>query len=382
MQGSFKGQVITCKAAVCWRPGEPLVIQEVEVAPPQASEVRIKIICSSLCHTDVALWSNLQDNSLHPRIYGHEAVGRVESIGENVKDVEEGDLVIPVFQGQCTECADCKSEKSNMCALYLPAQRLGVMKSDHKTRFSINGEPVYHVLNVSSFAEYTVVDIDNVVKINPMAAPDKACLLSCGITTGLGGVWKVGNVEKGSTVAIFGLGTVGLAAAQGARIRGASKIIGVDVNPRKFEIGRKLGVTDFVNPKDHDEPVNEIIKKMTKGGVDYSFECSGNPSVVLEAFHSIRHGWGKAVVLSVTMTEVPISSAALLWGKSITGSLLGGMKPKTDIPPLVDMYMKKELQLDDYKTHEISFTEINKAFDLLREGECLRCVIWFDAIAH
>ncbi|XP_057816485.1 alcohol dehydrogenase-like 1 isoform X1 [Cryptomeria japonica] len=379
--GNSKGKVITCKAAVCWAPGEALVMEDIQVAPPQALEVRIRIICTALCHTDVSFWSNKQDNTRYPQIFGHEAVGRVESVGENVKDIEEGDLVIPVFMPHCTECVDCKSTESNMCAR---SENLisGLMASDNSSRFSINGKPIYHFLGVSSFSEYTVVEVDSLVKIDPMAAPDKVCLLSCGVTTGLGGVWKVGNVQKGSTVAVFGLGTVGMAVAEGARIRGASRIIGVDVNPKKFDIGKKFGVTEFVNPKDHEKPVHQVIKEMTGSGVDYSFECTGNKSVIVEAFKSTRNGWGTTVIIGVNMTEIPIDFGELLCGKTIKGSLFGGMKAKTDLPLLVDMYMKKELQLDDLITHEISFPEINKSFELLKGGECLRCIMWMDMALH
>ncbi|XP_059068202.1 alcohol dehydrogenase-like 1 [Cryptomeria japonica] len=226
------------EAAVCWAPGEALVMEEIQVAPPHALEVRIGIICTALCHTDLSIWNLKQeDNTRHPRIYGHEAVGRVESVGENVKGIEEGDMVIPVFRPHCTECVDCKSTQSNMCDISSKSRIEGLMKSENGTRFSINGKPIYHFVGVSSFSEFTVVGVDQVVKINPMAAPDKVCLLSCGVTTGLGGVWKVGNVEKGSTVAVFGLGTIGMAVIQGCRIRGVSRIIGVDVNPIKIDIG-------------------------------------------------------------------------------------------------------------------------------------------------
>ncbi|XP_057820488.2 alcohol dehydrogenase-like 5 isoform X2 [Cryptomeria japonica] len=369
-----KGEVITCKAAVCWAPGEALVMEEIQVAPPQALEVRIRIICTALCHTDVSFWSNRQDNTRYPRIFGHEAVGRVESVGENVKDIEEGDLVIPVFMPHCTECVDCKSTESNMCAR-LESKIAGLMTIDNSARFSISGKPIYHFFGVSSFTEYTVVEVDSVVKIDPMVAPDKVCLLSCGVTTGLGGVWKVGNVEKGSTVAVFGLGTVGMAVAEGARIRGASRIIGVDVKPEKFDIGKKFGVTEFVNPKDHEKPVHQVIKEMTASGVDYSFECTGNKSVIVEAFKSTRNGWGTTVVLGSNRTEIPIDFGELLGGKTIKGSLFGGMKAKIDLPLLVDMHMKK---LDGFITHEISFPEISKAFELLTKGECLRCIMWMN----
>eukprot|EP01018_Ginkgo_biloba_P035093 Gb_19604 [translate_table: standard] len=364
-KSSSKGQVITCK-------GEPLVIEEIQVAPPQPSEVRIKIVCTTLCHSDLSFWKE-NNLAVFPCILGHEAVGTVESVGEDVKNLQEGDLVTPVFRGECTQCVECKSQRSNEC-LDRPIKKFGVMISDNTCRFSINGQTVYHFLNVSSFTQYTVVDINHVVKVNPMIAPDKACLLSCGVTTWLGAVWKVAKVEEGSTVAIFGLGTIGLAVAEGARIKGASRIIGVDVKPGKFELGKKFGVTDMVNPNDHEKPVHEVIREMTGGGVDYSFECVGMASLMREAFESSRNGWGTTVVLGLETKnkDLMIDTRGILSGRSIKGALLGGMKPKSDLPALVEMYMKKELQLDEFITHQVSFWEINKAFHLMEEGKSLR----------
>ncbi|XP_020529095.1 alcohol dehydrogenase-like 7 isoform X2 [Amborella trichopoda] len=333
MEEQTKGKPIRCKAAVCWNPGEVLVIEEIEVAPPQGYEVRIKVICTSLCHSDIT-YRNRKDLPLpFPLIFGHEAVGVVESVGEGVDEVKEGDLVVPFFLPECGDCTDCKSPKSNLCTK-VPFQIAGSMIRSGTTRFSAlaggrhHPSPIYQVLGVSSFSEYTVVDVANVVKIPIDLPPDMACLLSCGISTGVGGAWRAAMVEAGSTVVIFGLGTVGLAVAEGARIQGASKIIGVDLNPQKFELGQVYGLTDFINPKEcGDKPVHEVVRAMTDGGADYCFECVGLASLMSDAFLSSR----------------------------------------------------PELQLEGFITHEVSFQDINKAFDLMLQGECLRCIIRMDA---
>ncbi|XVF39563.1 hypothetical protein PTKIN_Ptkin01aG0043800 [Pterospermum kingtungense] len=310
------GKAIRCKAAVSRNPGEPLVIEEIEVDPPKDWEVRIKILCTSLCHSDVTYWKNSSGPlAIFPRIFGHEAIGVVESIGKHVEEVEEGDLVLPVFRPNCRECRDCKSPKGNGCLAFGNVVN-AYMPRDKTCRFKgMNGEVLHHFLFVSSFTEYTVVDVAHVVKISSEIPIDKACLLSCGVSTGIGAAWKVADIEEGSTVAIFGLGAIGLAVAEGARLRRASKIIGVDLNPEKFEIGKaiiiliyiceaskfsvqsnfsyvtgkKFGVTDFINPSTCGEKnVSEEIKEITDGGADYCFECIGLASLMEEAFKSNR----------------------------------------------------------------------------------------------
>ncbi|KAF9597005.1 hypothetical protein IFM89_014719 [Coptis chinensis] len=375
------GKPIRCKAAIGRKAGEPLVIEEIEVAPPKAYEVRIKILCTSLCHSDITGWKMEAPIGVYPTIFGHEAIGVVESVGDYVEEVKEGDRVVPSFLANCNECIDCKSEKSNMCTKFQFRTGAG-MPRDGTSRFiDSNGDVVHHFLSVSSFVEYTVVDIAHVVKISTEIALDKACLLSCGVSTGLGAAWKVADVQKDSTVAIFGLGVVGLMVAEGARLRGASKIIGVDMNPEKFKIGKKFGVTDFINPKDCSEkPIKEVIKEMTIGGADICFECIGLASVMNDAFTSCRWGWGKTIIIGVEMHGTPLSVSPyeVLWGKSITGSFFGGIKPKTDIPLLAKRYIDKELDWDEIITHEVGFQDINKAFDLLIEGKSLRCIIWMN----
>ncbi|XP_010477503.1 PREDICTED: alcohol dehydrogenase-like 2 [Camelina sativa] len=380
---STQGKPIRCKAAILRKAGEPLVMEEIQVDPPRAYEVRIKILCTSLCHTDLT-FSKLDNGPLarFPRILGHEAVGVVESIGENVDGFKEGDVVLPVFHPQCEECKDCKSPKSNWCKSFTNDFLSNTRRYGMSSRFKdSSGEDIYHFFFVSSFTEYTVVDIAHLVKISPEIPVHKAALLGCCVSTGVGAVWKVADVEEGSTVAIFGLGAVGLAVAEGARLRGAAKVIGVDLNPDKFEIGKKFGITDFVNPAlCGEKKTSQVINDMTEGGVDYSFECIGLASLMEEAFNSTRPGSGKTVVLGMEQKAMPISlgSYDLLRGRTICGTLFGGLKPKLDIPILVDRYLKKELNLDGLITHELKFEEINKAFDLLAEGNTIRCILWMD----
>ncbi|KAK9272476.1 hypothetical protein L1049_002849 [Liquidambar formosana] len=376
------GKPVRCKAAVARKAGEPLVIEEIIVAPPNPREVRIQIICTSLCHSDVTFWKMKDPPGYFPRIFGHEAIGVVETVGENVDEVIEGDIVIPTFMSDCGECTDCRSKKSNLCSK-LPFKVFPWMPRYETSRFTdLKGEVLYHFLSVSSFSEYTVVDVAHVTKVDPAVPPNRACLLSCGVSTGVGAAWRTANVETGSTIVIFGLGAIGLAVAEGARLCGATRIIGVDVNPAKFEIGKTFGVTDFVNSGNcGNKPVSQVIKEMTDGGADYCFECVGLASLVEEAFSCCRKGWGKTIVLGVDKPGSLLSFTSyevLHSGKSLMGSLFGGLKAKSDIPILLKRYMNKELQLDEFVTHEVRFEDINKAFDLLIDGKCLRCVIWMN----
>ncbi|GAB2219942.1 hypothetical protein Droror1_Dr00007583 [Drosera rotundifolia] len=368
-------RVITCKAAMAWGPGQELVIEDVEVSPPQPMEIRVKVVCTSLCRSDVTAWQS-QAFPLFPRIFGHEASGIVESVGEGVTEFQAGDHVLTLFTGECMACKHCRSTKSNMCQV-LGLERRGVMHSNQKTRFSLKGNPVYHYCAVSSFSEYTVVHSGCAVKVRPDAPLEKICLLSCGVAAGIGAAWKVADVSEHSTVAVFGLGTVGLSVAQAAKLRGAARIIGIDVNSEKFETAKAFGVTDFINPNDHDEPVQQVIKKVSDGGVDYAFECVGDTGTITTALQSCCDGWGLTVTLGVPKEKPEISThyAQFLSGKTLKGSLYGGWKPKQDIPKLIDMYLNKEIQIDELITHNLVFGDINQAFSLMKEGKCLRCVI-------
>ncbi|KAL7128310.1 hypothetical protein ABFS83_14G307700 [Erythranthe nasuta] len=359
---STEGQVIRCKAAVSWEAGKPLVIEEVEVAPPQKMEVRVKILFTSLCHTDVYFWEAKGQTPLFPRIFGHEAGGIVESVEEGVTDVKPGDHVLPVFTGECKECRHCKSSESNMCDLLRINTERGAMIEDGKT------------------SEYTVVHVGCLAKINPSAPLDIVCVLSCGISTGLGATLNVAKPTKGSTVAIFGLGAVGLAAAEGARISGATRIIGIDLNPSRFNEAKKFGVTEFVNPKDYDKPVQEVIAEMTDGGVDRSIECTGNVNAMISAFECVHDGWGVAVLVGVPNKDDAFKThpVNLLNERTLKGTFFGNYKPRSDIPNVVEKYMNKELELEKFITHRIPFSEINKAFDYMLKGESLRCIITMD----
>ncbi|KAK4781008.1 hypothetical protein SAY87_017114 [Trapa incisa] len=378
---STADQVIRCRAAVAWEAGKPLVIEEVEVAPPQAMEVRLKILYTSLCHTDVYFWEAKGQTPVFPRIFGHEASGIVESVGEGVTELQPGDHVLPVFTGECKECRHCKSDESNMCDLLRINTDRGVMLNDGKTRFSIKGQPIYHFVGTSTFSEYTVVHVGCLAKINPEAPLDKVCVLSCGISTGLGATLNVAKPSKGSSVAIFGLGAVGLAAAEGARIAGASRIIGVDLNPKRFEEAKKFGVTEFVNPKDHDKPVQEVIAEMTNGGVDRSVECTGNINAMISAFECVHDGWGVAVLVGVPNKDDAFKTHPmnLLNERTLKGTFFGNYKPRTDLPSVVEKYMNKELELEKFITHEATFSEINKAFDYMLAGEGLRSAVAWEA---
>nr|KJB24124.1 hypothetical protein B456_004G129000 [Gossypium raimondii] len=374
------GKVITCKAAVAWGPGQPLVIEDVQVAPPQKMEVRVKILFTSICHTDLSSWKGENEaQRAYPRILGHEAAGIVESVGEGVEDMKIGDHVIPFFQGECGTCICCRSQKTNLCQKFGVNPLKSVMVNDGKTRFStMDGNPIFHFLNTSTFSQYTVLDSACVVKIDTKAPLEKMSLLSCGVSTGVGAAWNVANLQPGSSVAIFGLGAVGLAqVAEGARVRGASKIIGVDINPSKFFKGKAVGITEFINPKDLDVPVHEKIGAITVGGVDYSFECVGNLEVLREAFLSTHTGWGLTVLLGIHPSPMllPLHPMELFNGRQIVGSIFGGFKGKTQLPKLAEQCMCGTLNLDEFITHELPFHNINEAFQLLIEGKSLRCLL-------
>ncbi|PPD95853.1 hypothetical protein GOBAR_DD07111 [Gossypium barbadense] len=334
-----QGQVITCKAAVAYEPNKPLVIEDVQVAPPQAGE---------------------DPEGLFPCILGHEAAGIVESVGEGVTEVQPGDHVIPCYQAECRECKFCKSGKTNLCGKVRTATGAGVMMNDRKSRFSINGKPIYHFMGTSTFSQYTVVHDVSVAKIDPQAPLDKVCLLGCGVPTGLGAVWNTAKVEPGAIVAIFGLGTVGLAVAEGAK-----------------SAAKNFGVTEFVNPKDYDKPIQQVLVDLTDGGVDYSFECIGNVSVMRSALECCHKGWGTSVIIGVAASGQEISTRPfqLVTGRVWKGTAFGGFKSRSQVPWLVDKYMKKEIKIDEYITHNLTLGDINKAFDLMHEGGCLRCVL-------
>ncbi|KAB5535029.1 hypothetical protein DKX38_018115 [Salix brachista] len=328
--------------------------------------------------TDIVVALKNEAQRAYPRILGHEAVGLVESVGEGVTDLKAGDHVIPIFNGECGHCPYCTTKTTNLCQTYRVNPFKSVMENDGKCRFSTkDGEPIFHFLNTSTFTEYSVLDSACVVKIDPNSPLKKMSLLSCGVSTGVGAAWNAANVQAGSSVAIFGLGALGLAASEGARARGASKIIGVDINPGKFNKGKEMGMTHFVNPKDISKPVHQTIREMTGGGVDYSIECAGNVEVLREAFLSTHDGWGKTVVVGIYPTPkmLPLHPMELFDGRSISGTIFGDFKGKSQLPELAKACMNGVVNLDGFITHELPFEKINEAFELLGDGKALRCLL-------
>ncbi|XP_034545900.1 alcohol dehydrogenase class-3-like [Notolabrus celidotus] len=375
---STAGQGIKCKAAVAWEPGKPLCIEDVEVAPPGANEVRIKVVATGVCHTD---WEYLYESNTgmkfrpFPLVLGHEAAGIVESVGPQVTKFSPGDQVIPLFLPQCQECEQCQSSKTNHCRKNWATMQGGVM-CDGTSRISCQDRQVYQFLGVSTFSQYTVVPDTSLTKIRSDAPLDKVCLLGCGVSTGYGAALKTGKVEKDSTCAVFGLGAVGLAAVMGCKAAGARRIIGIDINSDKFEKAMKLGATDCVNPKDHEMPIQEVILEMTKGGVDFALECVGSPFVMTAALESTTDAWGLCVIAGWTETEtMSVSVEKILMGRTLKGTYFGGWKSVEDVPKLVDDYMNKKLNLDEFITHKVPLDQINTAFDRLSTGKGIRTVI-------
>ena len=372
-------QFIKSKAAVAWGPNQPLSIEEVDVMLPKAGEVLVRIVATGVCHTDAFTLSGEDPEGIFPSILGHEGGGIVEMVGEGVTSVEVGDHVIPLYTPECGECKFCKSGKTNLCQKIRETQGKGLMP-DGTTRFYKDGEPIFHYMGCSTFSEYTVLPEISLAKVNKDAPLEEVCLLGCGVTTGMGAVLNTAKVEKGDTVAIFGLGGIGLSAIIGATMAGASRIIGVDINESKFELAKKLGATDCINPNDYDKPIQEVIVEMTDGGVDYSFECIGNVNVMRSALECCHKGWGESVVIGVAGAGQEISTRPfqLVTGRVWRGSAFGGVKGRSELPEIVERYMAGEFALDDFITHTMGLEDLNHAFDLMHEGKSIRSVIHFD----
>lgn len=371
---------IECKAAVAFAPKQPLTICQVIVAPPQHGEVRIKIISTALCHTDAYTLDGLDPEGIFPCILGHEAAGIVESVGENVTSVKPGDHVIPCYQAYCGECKFCMHPESNLCTSVRSHTGKGVMKSDNKSRFTLlDGTQIYHFMGTSTFSEYTVVHEQSVAKIDPLAPLDKVCLLGCGISTGWGAVFNTAKVKPNTTVAVFGLGAVGLAVIEAAKQAQAARIIAVDINTEKFKAAKEWGATDCLNPKDYDKSIQQVILELTEWGCDYTFECIGNVNVMRAALECAHRGWGQSIIIGVAASGQEISTRPfqLVTGRQWKGTAFGGYKSRLKIPDLVDKYMSGQTLLDKYITHRMHFDQINEAFELLRKGDCLRTVLTF-----
>lgn len=366
-------------AAVAWAAGKPLEIEQVDLQGPQAGEVLVRMVATGVCHTDAFTLSGEDPEGAFPVILGHEGGGVVEEVGAGVTSLVPGDHVIPLYTPECRECKYCLSGKTNLCVAIRETQGRGLMP-DGTSRFSINGKPILHYMGCSTFSEYSVIPEIALAKINKAAPLEKVCLLGCGITTGIGAVLNTAKVQPGDSVAVFGLGGIGMSVIQGAVMARAGRIVVVDTNPEKFEMARALGATDCVNPKDHgDTPVQEVIVDLTDGGVDYSFECIGNVDVMRAALECCHRGWGESIIIGVAGAGQEISTRPfqLVTGRVWRGTAFGGVKGRTELPGYVDRYMAGELKIDEFVSRELPLERINEAFDMMHAGEVIRSVIRF-----
>ncbi|MBK8510397.1 MAG: S-(hydroxymethyl)glutathione dehydrogenase/class III alcohol dehydrogenase [Candidatus Competibacteraceae bacterium] len=366
------------RAAVAWEPQKPLVIEQVEVEGPKDGEVLLKVVATGVCHTDAFTLSGDDPEGAFPCILGHEGGCEVVECGPGVKGLKPGDHVIPLYIPECGECDYCRSTKSNLCQSIAATVWTGYMP-DHSRRFSCKGQPLFHYMGCSTFAEYTVVPEIALAKINPAAPLDKVCLLGCGVTTGIGAVLNTAKVEPGSTVAVFGLGGIGLSVIQGAVMAQAGRIIAVDLNSDKFAMATALGATDTLNPKESGIDVVEAIKEMTNGGVDYSFECIGNVNVMRQALECCHMGWGVSTIIGVAGAgqEIRTRPFQLVTGRTWKGTAFGGVKGRSQLPGYVEHYLQGKIELDRMVTHTLPLEDINTAFELMREGKSIRSVILF-----
>ena len=370
--------MIKSRAAIAWGPNQPLSVEEVDVMPPQKGEVLVKIIATGVCHTDAFTLSGDDPEGIFPAILGHEGGGIVEAVGEGVTGLQVGDHVIPLYTAECGECKFCKSGKTNLCQAVRETQGKGLMP-DGTTRFYKDGQPIFHYMGCSTFSEYTVLPEISLAKVNKEAPLEEICLLGCGVTTGMGAVMNTAKVEEGATVAIFGLGGIGLSAIIGATMAKASRIVAIDINDSKFELAKKLGATDCINPKDYDKPIQEVIVELTDGGVDYSFECIGNVDVMRSALECCHKGWGESVIIGVAGAGQEISTRPfqLVTGRVWRVSAFGGVKGRSELPGIVEDYLAGKFALNDFITHTLPLEKINEAFDLMHEGKSIRSVIHY-----
>jgi S-(hydroxymethyl)glutathione dehydrogenase / alcohol dehydrogenase len=366
------------KAAVAHEARKPLQIETVELAGPKAGEVLVEIKATGVCHTDEFTLSGADPEGLFPAVLGHEGAGVVAAVGPDVRNLEEGDHVIPLYTPECRECKSCLSRKTNLCTAIRSTQGQGVMP-DGTSRISLNGEKLYHYMGTSTFATHTVLPEIAVAKIREDAPFDKVCYIGCGVTTGIGAVVNTAKVEPGSNVVVFGLGGIGLNVIQGCRMVGADKIVGVDINPDKKPLAEKFGMTDFVNPNEVEEDLVPYLVDLTGGGADYSFECIGNVNVMRQALECAHRGWGESIIIGVAGSGQEISTRPfqLVTGRVWRGSAFGGARGRTDVPKIVDWYMDGKIEIDPLITHTMPLERINDAFDLMHEGKSIRSVVTF-----
>jgi S-(hydroxymethyl)glutathione dehydrogenase/alcohol dehydrogenase len=366
------------RAAVAWEAGKPLQIEEVDLEGPKKGEVLVQIKATGVCHTDAFTLSGDDPEGVFPSILGHEGGGVVQEVGAGVTSVAVGDHVIPLYTAECRECKFCKSGKTNLCQAVRATQGRGLMP-DETSRFSKGGKTVYHFMGTSTFSEHTVLPEISLAKVRKDAPLEKVCLLGCGITTGIGAVLNTAKVEPGSTVAVFGLGGVGLSVIQGAVMAKAGRILAVDINPDKEAFAKQMGATDFVNPKDHDAPIQDVIVEMTDGGVDYSFEAVGNVNLMRAALECCHKGWGESTIIGVAGSGQELSTRPfqLVTGRVWRGSAFGGVRGRTELPGFVDNYMDGKIKIDELITHTMGLDSINEAFDLMHDGKSIRAVIHY-----
>ena len=366
------------RAAVAWEAGKPLEIEDIDIDGPQEGEVMLRIVATGVCHTDAFTLSGEDPEGIFPAVLGHEGGAIVEEVGSGVSSVKVGDHVIPLYTPECGECDFCTSGKTNLCQAIRVTQGQGLMP-DGTSRFSKGGKQIFHYMGTSTFSEYTVLPEIAVAKISDKAPLEKVCLLGCGITTGIGAVLNTAKVEPGATVAVFGLGGVGLSAIQGAVIAKAGRIIAVDINPDKFELATQMGATDTLNPEDYEEPIQEVLIDLTNGGVDYSFECVGNTSLMRAALECCHKGWGESVIIGVAGAgqEICTRPFQLVTGRVWRGTAFGGCKGRSQLPGMVEQYMDGDIKVDEFITHTMPLEDINSAFDLMHEGKSIRSVIHF-----
>lgn len=367
------------KAAVAFEAGKPLSIETVQIEGPKAGEVLVEVKATGVCHTDAYTLSGSDPEGLFPSILGHEGAGIVVEVGEGVTSLKPGDHVIPLYTPECRQCKFCLSQKTNLCQAIRGTQGKGLMP-DGTSRFSLDGQPLYHYMGTSTFANYTVLPEIALAKIREDAPFDKVCYIGCGVTTGIGAVIFTAKVEPGANVVVFGLGGIGLNVIQGCRMVGADKIIGVDINPDKRAIAEKFGMTHFVNPKEIEGDVVSHLVELTDGGADYSFECIGNVNVMRQALECCHKGWGVCTIIGVAGAGQEISTRPfqLVTGRVWKGSAFGGARGRTDVPKIVDWYMDNKINIDDLITHTMPLSDINHAFDLMHQGESIRSVILYD----
>ena len=370
--------MIESRAAVALKAGQPLAVETVTVAPPRKGEVLVEIKATGVCHTDAFTLSGDDPEGLFPAILGHEGAGIVVEVGEGVSSLRPGDHVIPLYTPECRTCDYCTSGKTNLCQAIRETQGRGLMP-DESSRFSLAGESLFHYMGTSTFSNYTVVPEIALAKIREDAPFDKVCYIGCGVTTGIGAVINTAKVEPGANVVVFGLGGIGLNVVQGARLVGADKIVGVDLNPAREALGRKFGMTHFVNPRDIEGDLVPYLVSLTGGGADYSFECIGNVDVMRQALECCHKGWGTSIIIGVAPAGAEISTRPfqLVTGRNWRGTAFGGAKGRTDVPRIVDWYMDGKINIDDLITHTMALDEINTAFDLMHEGKSIRSVVTF-----